>query len=256
MDKLLKQRPVLALTVITFIFVIVLVSIRKILPLDDNMSLLVSQAIILIPTIYLLKVRGSLHIFKFDIKSFNRGLLVGWFGIFLAVGFFIYRFDLFLSANLTLGSILIIIIANLLVGAFEEILLRGFVFNELLSNHKPLMAAIISGIIFGVAHVFNYLKNPPAEVTAQILYAFFLGVFFAAIYYVTKNIWSAILIHGLIDISAGLTAGDTSMAQAAAAPDLASSIGSAVFVVSTVLPALFIGIIIFKRHAKKQKARV
>ena len=253
MDKLLKQRPVITLTVITFALVLLLLGVTRILKFEPNTVLLLSQIIVLIPTIYLLKIRGLLHIFKFDFNSFSRGLLLGWFGILLSLFYFVSKFELFASTKFTIASFLIIVIGNLLVGAFEEILLRGFVFNELLEHYSPIRSAVISGIIFGLAHVFNFLVSEPAAVVSQLVYAFFLGVFFAAIYYVTKDIWSVILIHGLIDTVSVLTKGVPTSTPSAPV-DVITSIVSATVVSITVLPALIIGIIIFKRHAKKQKS--
>ncbi|PTI39045.1 hypothetical protein BU062_12170 [Staphylococcus succinus] len=109
-------------------------------------------------------------------------------------------------------------------------------FNKLLEFYTPFKAAIISSVIFAFAHFINYFDSTSnIEVTSQIIYAFFLGVFFAAIYYFTQNIWSVMLLHGLIDIVSGLTeSNDLNM-------DLASTIVSSLIAIILVSPAFFIG---------------
>ncbi|WP_142397103.1 CPBP family intramembrane glutamic endopeptidase, partial [Staphylococcus succinus] len=115
-------------------------------------------------------------------------------------------------------------------------LCRGILFNKLLEFYTPFKAAIISSVIFAFAHFINYFDSTSnIEVTSQIIYAFFLGVFFAAIYYFTQNIWSVMLLHGLIDIVSGLTeSNDLNM-------DLASTIVSSLIAIILVSPAFFIG---------------
>jgi membrane protease YdiL (CAAX protease family) len=74
---------------------------------------------------------------------------------------------------------------------FEEILMRGLVFNELKRNINLKAAIVIQALIFGLYH-----GNP-----LQFIYAAILGLFLALVYEWTNSLWSPILIHILFNSS-------------------------------------------------------
>lgn len=75
--------------------------------------------------------------------------------------------------------------AVVLIPAFEEILFRGLIFNELRKNLNLILSVIIQALIFAVAH-----GN-----IAQGIYTFCLGVAAALVYTWTKSILSNITLH-------------------------------------------------------------
>jgi membrane protease YdiL (CAAX protease family) len=74
---------------------------------------------------------------------------------------------------------------------FEEILMRGLVYNELKRNINFKLAVVLQAIIFGLYHG-NIL---------QFIYATILGIFLAMVYEWTKSLWAPILIHILFNSS-------------------------------------------------------
>lgn len=74
---------------------------------------------------------------------------------------------------------------------FEEVLFRGVILKGML-NHKvnPIIAIIISALIFGIAHM-----NP-----WQFIGAGTLGAIFGFVYYRTKSLFLPILLHALNNI--------------------------------------------------------
>jgi hypothetical protein len=91
----------------------------------------------------------------------------------------------------------------LLVGFGEEGLLRGIALRALLPKGE-ILAAIVSSIIFGAAHLVNLLAGrDPASTVVQVVYATFIGIGFAGPRLYTGTIWPAVVIHALIDFLDG-----------------------------------------------------
>ncbi len=89
----------------------------------------------------------------------------------------------------------------LLVGFAEEALLRGVVLRALLPG-GVMRAAILSSLIFGLAHLTNMFEGRDATSTiVQAIYATFIGIGFAGPRLYTGTIWPAIVLHGLIDFA-------------------------------------------------------
>ncbi|MHB8065607.1 MAG: CPBP family glutamic-type intramembrane protease [Ruminiclostridium sp.] len=66
--------------------------------------------------------------------------------------------------------------------------------------------------MFGLVHLLNLAKSfSSADISvdtiSQIFYAAFLGIFFAAIYFRTRNLWISVLFHSLFDIADGCLLG-------------------------------------------------
>jgi len=67
----------------------------------------------------------------------------------------------------------------------EELLFRGLIYKRLRNTCKPITAAIISSLAFGITH-----GN-----LVQFLYAFLAGMLLAYVYEKYKNIWAPIIFH-------------------------------------------------------------
>jgi CAAX protease family protein len=79
---------------------------------------------------------------------------------------------------------------NVLVGFNEETLFRGYIFTNLEEGLPLILAIIISGLIFGAAH----LLNPGANAASTFGVALF-GVLAAVSYWATGRLWMAIGMH-------------------------------------------------------------
>jgi len=78
-----------------------------------------------------------------------------------------------------------IITAVVMAPILEEIIFRGIVLDGLLKNYSPVKAIVISSLLFAAIHL-----NPWQFVTA-----FFGGLFIGWVYYRTRNLAYAIIIH-------------------------------------------------------------
>jgi membrane protease YdiL (CAAX protease family) len=79
----------------------------------------------------------------------------------------------------------------------EEFLFRGFVFPALLPRLGLAAAALISGAIFGVIHVTNYLGEPWRLAGASIVTLVTLGTLFALLFYKTRSLIPCIALHAI-----------------------------------------------------------
>ncbi len=109
-------------------------------------------------------------------------------------------------------NIFFYILAMLSIGFLEEFVFRGIIAKTLLlhygtSTKGTWIAAIISGVIFGFAHIINAIGLPLFGVLVQITVAIVLGILFAAIYYRTGNLWICVLLHAGINAASLLQGG-------------------------------------------------
>jgi len=85
-------------------------------------------------------------------------------------------------------------------GIVEEILWRGFLIWYL-THFVPLwVAAVISAVVFGLAHAYQGTKNVPKLAV--------VGLAFAGLYILSGSLWLPILAHILGDVIQGRTAFD------------------------------------------------
>ena len=95
---------------------------------------------------------------------------------------FMKKVFLELSKNKGLFTFLAIVLAAPLL---EELIFRGIILNGFLKIYSPLKSVILSSVLFGIVHL-----NP-----WQFVGAFIIGMFAGWIYYKTKSLSLAILIH-------------------------------------------------------------
>jgi len=87
------------------------------------------------------------------------------------------------------GLWLMLVLIPILPSIFEEVMLRGIVFDGY-KRVKIFVAALINGLFFGLIHQ-NFV---------QFSYAFLVGFFMCYFIYYTKSIWAPILSHFVINI--------------------------------------------------------
>jgi len=79
----------------------------------------------------------------------------------------------------------------LLAGVAEELIFRGAVYRLLEDGFGTLIAIALSGLLFGLLHVFN----PGATLASTAAIAVEAGILLAAAYLVTRSLWLAIGLH-------------------------------------------------------------
>lgn len=109
-------------------------------------------------------------------------------------------------------QIIIYFAAMLSIGLVEEIAFRGIIAQTLIEHYGAdyigtWKATIVSGVIFGLAHMSNIFSAEPLGVLVQVAVASVLGMLFAAIYYRTGSLWICILLHAGLDAGSLLDTG-------------------------------------------------
>ena len=178
---------------------------KRIYGVADIIVMLVPTVIVCITAILI----GLKSKFIPAIKNLGKGLLAGLpfmlIGIYAAVSIIV---DVGISEISFPGIFRIItfMISMLLIGLLEEFLCRGVILNMMLEkwgNTKKgiLKSAILSSLIFGLAHLVTLFVYPHLVVSAvsQVLYASFVGFYFACIYIRCKNLYSLVIIHAFFD---------------------------------------------------------
>jgi hypothetical protein len=83
-------------------------------------------------------------------------------------------------------------------GVWEELLYRGFLIWFLAPSVGLVGAAIVSSVIFGLAHAYQGWRG--IVVTTAV------GLALAIMYLATKSLWWLMLAHALVDINGGVVA--------------------------------------------------
>lgn len=143
----------------------------------------------------------------FTKKGFLKGILLGIpFYIIGIASIFVSNVGMDLNEISFMGvsQIVLFTVNMLLVGANEEIWMRGLVLNCFIQKYgyekKSLWKAIsLSAIIFGLIHVPNMFFMEPLTVVVQAINAMSAGVLFAVIFIKSKNIWAGIIVHAIVD---------------------------------------------------------
>ena len=97
------------------------------------------------------------------------------------------------------------LVQAIVIGVREECFFRGAVQNILAKKYASSVkgvwgAAVLGAVIFGMFHLINIFSGfDPLVVCMQALSATGTGLFFAAIYLRSRNLWAAVLVHALID---------------------------------------------------------
>jgi membrane protease YdiL (CAAX protease family) len=169
-----------------------------------------------VPTLFLCLILKKLVPFitlGFTRKGLIKGLLLGWLMIvmsFLNVNYFILK-----EYGITMPPVTKMITFTLwmlMIGVFEEVLIRGIILNNMIkkwggTKKGIYLAVFMSSLLFGIAHLVNLIESPGLVIVtlAQVVYAFFIGVFFASVYLRSKNIWVVIIYHALMDFASYYT---------------------------------------------------
>ena len=104
------------------------------------------------------------------------------------------------------------LVSMAMVGVAEEFIFRGVIAQTLLEHFGTSRAGVwkaclLSGVLFGAAHLTNILSSAPFGVLMQCVFAASLGTLFAAVYFRTGNLWVTVFLHGAMDISSMLIGG-------------------------------------------------
>lgn len=184
-----------------------------------------------------------------------HNLYLLWLPALLALIYFISALGTPVSSATVL---LLALITTALTALEEEIRFRGVLLQSLLP-FGPLLAATLSSLFFGLAHLTNIFTHSPLPVVlAQVVGAFLLGFGFAACRLRTGTIWPLILFHALYDLPANMTLFNAKNTQVVISGLAHISVLTLVLVL--ILPGCILGCYglfllrpsIIKRHEEKQ----
>lgn len=150
---------------------------------------------------------------EYEFTQFGEKLRIGWV-MYIVQGLLLIMAVCDIKGEVIrpqLSTIIKLILSNMVIGFFEEVLMRGLIFKHMWrawqdKKYGLQLAVFISSILFGIIHIINLLANPSLVVatSVQVIYAVFGGIYFSVLYIKTKNIWVPILLHGVIDIISGI----------------------------------------------------
>lgn len=174
----------------------------------------VQEAVGLVVALLLLARTGRLDLLHRRGCGFLNGMLVGMYPLFF-IGYTTVgtlAFDRPDTPLLPLPRILTFMLNMILVGVAEELVFRGIIAQTLLERYGTARAGVwkaclVSGVLFGAAHLSNLLGSEAFGVLMQCVFAGSLGVLFAAIYFRTGNLWVLVFLHGAQDAASLLAGG-------------------------------------------------
>lgn len=119
------------------------------------------------------------------------GLGLGALMIATGFGALIFLQELqWIGTNVDLSNILLGVVLFVLVAIAEELLLRGYVLNNLMKSMHRLIALVISSVMFTLVHIFN-----PDFSWIGFLNILLAGILLGLPYIYTKSLWLPIALH-------------------------------------------------------------
>lgn len=210
---------VIFLAVILLVSLVVTVGLVLVLDdlsgVEDYLVTAVQEAAGILVAVLLLKTTGRLSLLRRRGSGFFNGLLVGMYPVAI-IGYNLYSRLLFgLPQDMPLRAgwrIASYVVGLSLVGVAEEFIFRAVIGQTLLehfgtSRSGIWKACILSGVLFGAAHLTNLAGSAAFGVLMQCVFAASLGVMLTAIYYRTGNIWVVAFIHAAMDLTSMLAGG-------------------------------------------------
>ena len=124
------------------------------------------------------------------IKVLIGGAPTGWCGL-PAIDKGAYHVDAVAGPSVWGASLLLALPIAIATSIVEETLVRGVFMRQLGSVFSPLIALLLSALVFGFAH----LANPGASVAVAMGLAVQAGLLLCCSYLMTGRLWGAIGIH-------------------------------------------------------------
>jgi membrane protease YdiL (CAAX protease family) len=139
--------------------------------------------------------RASIKSLGFQMKNFTASILSGIAAgaLIIAAGFYIL---LFLNEIQVTGiycdryKLLVSIVLFLFVSLNEELIIRGYILNNLMQSMNKYAALLASSLIFSLFHIFN-----PNFDLISFISIVLAGLLLGISYIYTKNLWFPIALH-------------------------------------------------------------
>lgn len=180
---------------------------------DEYFPMLLTELVGAGTAALLLGSTGRLYVLRRRGCGFLDGLLVGMYPVVLIS--FSLASSLLTDAPGPMRApwqIAAFFVTMLSVGVAEEWMFRAVVAQTMLekfgtSRTGVWKATVLSGVLFGGAHLTNLMGSEPLGVLVQCATAGVLGMLLAAVYFRTGNIWVTVFIHAYMDVASLLVSG-------------------------------------------------
>lgn len=130
---------------------------------------------------------------KGALASYGKGLAIGLAMLCAVVGLeLLLGFEKFEGVNpqISWGLIVLYFFGYVIQGMGEEVMLRGYLMMSLSNRTKPVIAVIISSVVFALLHLMN-----PGVTVMSIINITLIGAILGLYVFRTDNIWGACGIH-------------------------------------------------------------
>lgn len=214
-----KRKPIAMSIAIMLLFIIlsqiISIVVSMLIPYDGSYFVpMVAELLVLGVSLSFVFIFGCMDMLYSFRKKFLMALIPA---AYLLASYLLSLISLIIgSAGEEMRSIVqivIFVLTMILIGCAEELVFRGVVTNLILRKYGSDRAgiwftAIISGIIFGAAHISNALSGVAFEaVLIQAVMACMIGMVYSAIYIRTRNIWAMSFLHALNNFAALFSTG-------------------------------------------------
>ena len=105
----------------------------------------------------------------------------------------------FIPEILFLGFNWFLFVLMLIPGIWEEVAFRGVILNLQRRKYSKLTVIFLNGILFGLFHFVNLIRQDLFLTVLQVVYASCLGISFAYMFIKTNSLLPSILAHYLVD---------------------------------------------------------
>lgn len=112
----------------------------------------------------------------------------------------------------SLDNIIAVSLFYIFVGIFEDFLIRGLSLNILLDKFGKTkkgvwLSVFLSSLFFGLVHFTNLMTGASfTGVLIQVISATCIGMYFAAVYLRSGNVWTPAFLHGFYDLAVSVSA--------------------------------------------------
>nr|WP_314459706.1 CPBP family intramembrane glutamic endopeptidase [uncultured Clostridium sp.] len=155
---------------------------------------------------------SSLILLSAKLKEVKLSVFPAHFGAGYLVFTIVYAALLISTPILTRSTnfvaIILLIYSTVITPAFEELIFRGFVWNELNTQiKKEWITYLLSTLLFAVWHL-GYIDTISFRVESglatvmiwKVITGLCFGIVLGALRFKTKNIYSTILLHGILNV--------------------------------------------------------
>ncbi|MFP4555770.1 MAG: CPBP family intramembrane glutamic endopeptidase [Bacteroidales bacterium] len=200
-------------------------------------------------------VKDASFNFKVDNKRIIPYILLATIGLQLAITLPISNLiplpdwakEMFEQLATKSSNIYVFLTIVVVAPVLEEFIFRGIMLDGLLKRYSPHKAIIVSSILFGFVHL-----NP-----WQLTSAFILGLFIGWVYFKTRSISIAIIIHAFNNFTATLPIfmGATDDPVEESLVDIAGGLTNLILVISSALVVFLLMLYLINKEFNKTKAK-